>query len=193
MTRPPVTALGVMMLAAWALMLGGCGDSRRSFGLERTSPDEFAVVSRAPLSLPPDYALKPPRPGAPRPQEAEAAQKAAQTVLGGSSPSIRTGSGGGRGGSKAEQVLLSQAGTAAPSEGDIRAKIDQEATGLVVAEKSWVDSVLFWRKPDPQGTVVDPNKEAQRIRSNTAEGKAVNEGDIPTIERRKRGVLEGLF
>ena len=135
MTRPPVTAFGVMALAAYALTLAGCGDSRRSFGLERTSPDEFAVVSRAPLSLPPDYALKPPRPGAPRPQEAEAAQKAAQTVLGGASPSIRTGQGG-KGGSKAEQALLSQASTAAPlaAESDIRAKIDQEATGLVVAE-----------------------------------------------------------
>lgn len=35
--------------------------------MSKRSPDEFAVVRRAPLIVPPDYDLRPPDPGAPRP------------------------------------------------------------------------------------------------------------------------------
>ena len=38
-------------------------------------PDEFAVESRAPLTVPPDFDLRPPEPGAPRPQEKTAKQR----------------------------------------------------------------------------------------------------------------------
>ncbi len=43
--------------------------------MDRSSPDEFAVESRAPLTIPPDFALRPPQPGAPRPQEITAADR----------------------------------------------------------------------------------------------------------------------
>jgi len=35
--------------------------------MSKRAPDEFAVVRRAPLIVPPDYDLRPPDPGAPRP------------------------------------------------------------------------------------------------------------------------------
>jgi len=57
-------------------MLSGCTGFRQAIGLDRTGPDEFAVESRAPLTIPPDFDLRPPQPGAPRPQEASAATKA---------------------------------------------------------------------------------------------------------------------
>ena len=45
--------------------LSGCGDrSGNILGFEKSAPDEFAVVKRAPLTLPPEYGLRPPRPGA---------------------------------------------------------------------------------------------------------------------------------
>ena len=49
-------------------------------GLDQPGPDEFAVESRAPLTIPPDYDLRPPKPGAPRPQEATAAEKARRVI-----------------------------------------------------------------------------------------------------------------
>jgi hypothetical protein len=55
--------------SAGALLVSGCTDLKRSIGLEKTSPDEFAVESRAPLEMPPDFDLRPPQPGAARPQE----------------------------------------------------------------------------------------------------------------------------
>ena len=54
---------------AGAVGLSGCSGFKRAIGLERASPDEFAVESRAPLTLPPDFNLRPPEPGAARPQE----------------------------------------------------------------------------------------------------------------------------
>jgi len=65
---------------AGALLLSACTDFKRSIGLEKTSPDEFAVESRAPLTIPPDFDLRPPQPGAPRPQEKTADQQARQVI-----------------------------------------------------------------------------------------------------------------
>jgi hypothetical protein len=53
---------------------------KRAIGLERTSPDEFAVESRAPLTMPPDFELRPPQPGAARPQEKSSDQEARQVL-----------------------------------------------------------------------------------------------------------------
>jgi DUF3035 family protein len=63
-----------------ALLLQGCTDLKRSIGLEKTSPDEFAVESRAPLEMPPDFDLRPPQPGAARPQEKASDQQARKVI-----------------------------------------------------------------------------------------------------------------
>src|SRR5882672_3746842 len=63
------------------LALSGCGGGvRQALGMTKHSPDEFLTVTHAPLTLPPDYTLRPPEPGAPRPQEGTAAEQA-QTAL----------------------------------------------------------------------------------------------------------------
>jgi hypothetical protein len=65
---------------AGASLLPGCTELKRSIGLEKTSPDEFAVESRAPLEMPPDFELRPPQPGATRPQEKSTGQQARQMI-----------------------------------------------------------------------------------------------------------------
>jgi Protein of unknown function (DUF3035) len=65
---------------AGTLPIAGCTDFKKTMGLEPTLPDEFAVESRAPLTLPPDFELRPPAPGAPRPQEKAANQQAKQVI-----------------------------------------------------------------------------------------------------------------
>ncbi|MGQ9366961.1 DUF3035 domain-containing protein [Azospirillum sp. ST 5-10] len=178
----------ILGLALAALALAGCSDVRRTIGLDRTSPDEFAVVSRAPLTMPPDMRLPAPRPGAPRPTEPSPTAMAEATVFGaGTVP---------RGGrsteSSGEVALLTRAG-ADRAEPDIRAKVDQETTQLIVADRSWIDSLLFWQKQSEPATLVDPAKEAQRLREAQAQGKPLNEGVVPTIVRKRKAPLEGLF
>jgi hypothetical protein len=69
-----------ILCSTGALLLQGCTDLKRSIGLEKTSPDEFAVESRAPLTMPPDFELRPPQPGAARPQEKSSGQQARQVI-----------------------------------------------------------------------------------------------------------------
>jgi hypothetical protein len=81
------------------------------------SPDEFAVQRQAPLSVPPDFALVPPQPGAPRPAQGTAAQEALDALFGGPAPR-----------SASETSLLQRAG--APDEG-IRSAAGDPATNTV--------------------------------------------------------------
>ena len=77
--RRGVAAASALCLAGSSL-IAGCGDFKKTIGLEPTLPDEFAVESRAPLAIPPDFDLRPPSPGAPRPQEKGSNQQAKQAI-----------------------------------------------------------------------------------------------------------------
>lgn len=173
---------------AGALVLAGCGSAGQIFGLERNPPDEFAVMSRAPLTLPPDFNLRPPAPGAPRPQEGTAPQRG-QSALFGGTPG---GFGFDQGVSRGESVLLAQSG-AANANPEIRQIVNREATDLLVADQGFIDRLLFWREPEEPGVVVDAEAEAQRLQANAALGEPLTEGDVPVIERRRRAPLEGLL
>ena len=178
-------------LALVALALTGCSDVRRSIGLDRQSPYEFTVVSRAPLSMPPSLAnLPPPRPGAMRPQDSTSSAVAAASVFGGSS---RGAAASAAGKTQGESALIAQAGAKSGIEPGIRNKVDQETTQLIVADKRWIDTLLFWQTQDQPFSVVDPKKESQRLREAQATGKALNDGTVPTVERKRKAPLEGLF
>src|SRR5262249_62434552 len=74
-----VAVASALCLAASSL-IAGCTDFKKSIGLEPTLPDEFAVESRAPLTIPPDFELRPPSPGAARPQAKASNQQAKQVI-----------------------------------------------------------------------------------------------------------------
>lgn len=188
---------------ALPLLAGGCERAREVFGLEKNVPDEFAVVTRAPLSLPPDFGLRAPAPGAARPQEpavsAAARESLVQTALGGqrtpgrpAAPAVAGGSVAPAALSRGEAAFLAKA-DAANTDPRIRQLIDREVQVHTDSEKSFVDSLIFWQKAEEPGTIVDPEKEARRLRERTALGDPVNKGDVPTIERRRRGIFEGIF
>lgn len=70
------------------LALAACGTSGGLFGRER--PDEFAVTRNAPLVVPPDYALVPPRPGDPRATANDVQAQALRALFGGPAPRSTT-------------------------------------------------------------------------------------------------------
>src|SRR5579862_8668412 len=78
--RPRRAFLLAVACAATAALVSGCTDFRQMVGIDAISPDEFAVESRAPLTIPPDFDLRPPQPGAARPQEKTAAARARQVI-----------------------------------------------------------------------------------------------------------------
>ncbi len=71
----------LLIVAGLALAVSACTSLKETLGLTKQSPDEFRVVTSAPLTLPPDYNLRPPRPGEPRPQEGTPRDQAEQAVF----------------------------------------------------------------------------------------------------------------
>lgn len=142
------------------LVLAGCSGARDRLGLSKATPDEFAVVRRAPLEMPPDYALRPPRPGAPRPQEQAAVDAARAAVLG------QTDQSGGT--SAAESALIRTTGaTNVPS--NIRAKVDAEASEDSDGDVSVLKKIAgIGGEATPEGKAIDPVAEAARLKAQKA-------------------------
>lgn len=175
--------------------LAGCSQAREVLGYNKQAPDEFQVYARAPLSLPPDYNLRPPAPGAPRPQEGTARDQAASTVFGDYAFGGSLGQALGEPqdpSSTGEKAFLQSAG-ATGIDPAIRQTIDTETAAMIEQDKSLIDSLVFWRQPAAAGTVVDPAKEQQRLQENAALGLPPTEGETPIIQRKKKALLEGIF
>ena len=129
----------VLTIAVSTLALGACTNIRQSIGLAKVTPDEFLTVSTAPLTVPPEYGLRPPAPGQPRPQEL-APETAARQILLGQRQAVTRAPG--------EQVMVNQAG------GDradplARYVVDDEFGDLAHKEEGWANRILFWRRDDP--------------------------------------------
>lgn len=187
-----------LLAVGLVLTLSGCGNNvRQALGFTKRSPDEFQVVAQAPLTLPPDFNLRAPEPGAPRPQVGTAEDQArAALTSSGEDGSATAGSSlasaGSANQSAGEAALLAKAG-ANDIDPEVRAMIDAETAAQVERDQTLIERLVFWRSPEPYGAVVDPVKETERLRKNAAEGKPVTEGDTPTIYRRRKGMLEGVF
>jgi len=185
----------IACLAAAAVLLSACGNARETLGISRPPPDEFQVVTRAPLSMPPDFALRPPAPGAPPAAQQDVRLQAQTAVFGPGGVGDRAGPvpvAPGGGVSPGEAAILTRAG-AGSAPADIRAAVDRETRSLADADRRFVDRLIFWQDPPPPGTVVDPAAEARRLRENAAAGRPLADGEVPIIERRRRAPLEGLF
>jgi len=170
-----------LMLAGSVLLLVGCGGgAAEMMGLGRHSPDEFAVVDRAPLSMPPDYNLRPPQPGAPRPQEIEMDTRANDILFEGKD--VR----GNSVVSSSEQGLLEKAG-ADKADPSIRSVIDRESRERVVGTPQLVQELLWWRDPADEATVVDAKAEAERLRNAKANDEPLTKDPTPVIEKNRGG------
>lgn len=184
---------GIGWLAAGlvcAAALSGCDSARSAFGISKQSPDEFAVVTRAPLTLPPDYGLRPPRPGAARPHETDVKDTARDLLV--ANKESPSGPRGAPNVSRAESALLARA-EATDVDPAIRAAVDRESSILTSQNEEFLDRILFWVEKPPPGTVVDANKESQRLRENAALGNTPTTGRTVQIDRKPKGWLEGLF
>jgi hypothetical protein len=171
----------VILLAA----LTACSDVKKELGVGRNSPDEFMVVKRAPLTLPPEYDLRPPDTGAVPPASVAAGQAKAVLMGSDAKPAEKGDS---------ETALLSKMG-AQNADPNIRAEINRENGFIELENRTLVDKLIFW-KDDASGmvesSVVNPKQEAERIKKNQEEGKPANEGDVPVIEK-KRSTIDKLF
>lgn len=185
MTRTVALGLALILMVG---ALGGCTDLRRALGIEKAPPDEFAVLSSTPLTVPPDYGLRPPHTPSGKPLDLTPTQQARKTVFRlGETDKVVSGSGMSQG----EQALLNHAG-AGGLDPRIRQEVDAETAQTADANESFVDELLFWKAPPPPpGQPVDAAAEAQRIRQSEAEGKPVATPAPPSVERTDRSPVQG--
>src|SRR5262245_40663805 len=122
----PIAIVAVLVAATAA---SGCASLGRAIGATTSSPHEFRVVTQAPLTLPPDYNRRPPRPGEPRPQELAPGDEARVALFGEEV---------GQAASQGERTLVTHAGADA-ADPNIRDTIDFEAQGVVRRNQGFVD------------------------------------------------------
>ncbi len=171
------------LVSVAALSLAACGELREDLGFGRSPPDEFAVVERPPLSMPADYGLRPPRPGAPRPQAVETDQQASAALFGTKKPAKAQAPSGG------EKALLEATG-ASKVDPNIREIVDRESSQKVVASTHLVQRLLDWKgDSENKGTIVDAAAEAERLKKAKEGNQPVTSGATPVIEKQKSGWL----
>ncbi len=184
----------VLLLAAvTALLLAGCDSVRNAAGLSKSAPDEFAVVTKAPLIIPPDFNLMPPRPGA-APLNQVGPTQAAQSALFNNDPAAVAAAIPGDA-SQGEKLLIANAGAASVSP-TIRQQIAADNAGLQATDSSFTDRVLFGGSED-EGTPVDADAEAERL-GKAAPGSTGPATSTPTTEdvpmaEDKGGWFDWLF
>jgi hypothetical protein len=132
----------VLALTA-AAGLGGCQSASKAMGIAKVTPDEFRVVTKAPLVIPPEYALRPPAPGEPRPQELQP-ESAARAALAGQAAAAQRSDG--------ERLLVARSG-ADKADPLIRYVVDDEFGDIAHKDKSFADRIMFWRKDAPAAPV----------------------------------------
>ena len=170
--------LGAMALAvALTACEGGIGDA---LGLGKKAPDEFSVVRSAPLTLPPEFTLRPPRPGEARPNEESVRDQARDALL---NEAGADGDAATESASQGEAAFIEQAG-AGDVDPNIRHVVDREFSGYASEDDGFVDSLIFWRNDAPPGDVVDAAAEAERLRETIEAGEPVTGDETPTIRRR---------
>jgi len=139
------------------MALGACS----SIGGERRTPDEFKVVTKAPLSVPPEYSLRPPPAGQAQPAEVTANADLA----------VSFGQDFGKNASAIEKQLVASAGAIAINP-IIRNQVDYEEAGIIRKNRDFADRVLFWRGTDEE--------------RETAKGDSATGGESVSIEQGSR-------
>ena len=144
-------AVSTLVIASFTLT--ACG----IFGGDgKYAPDEFEVVDRAPLVIPPESELRPPRPGEPRAQEIDPGRQAYEALFPGSKikPAEEKSNG--------EKELLSKINASDPGirSNVARKDIDVVRKRLILAEILEADERQF--SPD--------NVQVTRVASNQSNG-----------------------
>ncbi|MDE3059430.1 MAG: DUF3035 domain-containing protein [Pseudomonadota bacterium] len=184
------------------LFLAACSGNtvKTSLGLDRAAPDEFRVVSRPPLSVPPQFELRPPA-TTDDPNRQAASQQAEALMTGNGNGSldantavvpVTMASADASAANASESAFLRDAG-ADKADPKIRETLvgEQVSRQQQQQDSSWVDSLTT--NPPKKDPIVNPKQEAARIKTDEAEGKPVTEGDTPTVKPQDTGILGNIL
>lgn len=133
-----ILTIGTVLALATA-----CASS--SSGPRAGAPDEFRVVKKAPLTIPPEYSLRPPLAGTVVPAEVDPA-RAERAVSFGEQIGVDA--------SASERILIARAGAIAVSP-IIREQLDYEEAGFLRKSRSIADSVAGWEGSEEERALAE--------------------------------------
>ena len=181
------------VLIGIGIALCGCESIREAAGLNKNSPDEFAVLTKAPLVIPPDYNLMPPRPGAPPTNQTQPTETAESALFGEDPAKVASQITGNY--SPGEKLLLAYAGIG-NADPNIRQELASDNKAMIGADDTFTSDVLFWSKPktDAAGKAVDADRAAAQIAAQKA-GDAAGQASQPPAPKpeEKSGWFDGWF
>ena len=146
-------------------VLSSCSDFRKAIGQEKVIPDEFSVAVTPSLIIPPGYLINP-------------------KVLKNNDLDNRNSNF-----SLAEEIDIKDKKEASSFSEifdsknvpkDIRKLVDEETLGISLGERRGID-ILFGNIPKI-GVVIDPKKEALRIKKNKSLKQNVNSNPSPAVD-----------
>ena len=108
-----------------------------------STPDEFRVVRKAPLTVPPEYNLRPPTPGSSRPQELSTESQARVAVFGVDF---------GQQASEGEKSFIKAAGGDAVDR-SVRTAVDYDNAQILRKNRNFADAILNFGKTSPNEPV----------------------------------------
>jgi hypothetical protein len=175
-------------------MLAGCDTIREATGNDKQPPDEFAVLTKAPLIIPPDFNLHPPKPGAAPLNQSEPTDAAQQSLFGADTATIAKGMSGNM--SDGEKMLLASAG-AQNADPSIRQDLATDRNkALQSASDDFTNTVLFWQKPKDESLDADaeleksasakPGDAKSASPGAAAQPKPVDDSQPATIQKEKK-------
>jgi hypothetical protein len=176
------------LLAAGAVALMGCQTIRDATGLSKEGPDEFAVVTKAPLIIPPEFNLRPPRDGAPPVNQVQPTDVAQSALFDTQDPAATAKTIAGDY-SEAEKMLLATSHATNPDP-SIRQQIASDGRSMEAADDNFTKQVLFWQNSKEQGANVDAETEAKRMDAQKNGGQSVPQttpkkpNDTATIDKK---------
>jgi len=216
--RMLLTTCGLLALTAC-----GNGTVKETLGLSRKPPDEFKVVARPPLSVPPQFNLRPPSSSAESPIIVPADKQAKSIITGtpvkasDNSFDLREGNADTAvmpvesspvenvtKGKNRKSVSMADDSGSGDSQfmkniGADRAdpKVREELTQQKIAAQEKKEETSWWSgftgTSEKKETMVDAKAEAKRIQDNKSANKPVTEGNTPEIKDKDRGILGNIF
>ena len=172
----------LMLTTACAAMgLSACNTTTKALGLTKNAPNEFNILTKAPLVVPPEYNLRPPQIGTSSAENNYSQKSAREALIGDIDAAEPT---------RGEVVLMSKAGVGRANQ-EIRLEIDG-VNGVERKTEGFTDQVLFWRDGSAKaldGTPLDAEAEEQRLR---AIQSATGGGEVTITKQPPFSKLPGL-
>ena len=173
--------INLAAIIAVSASLSACASTSKRLGLTTTGPNEFNILTKAPLVVPPEYSLLPPRIGESSAENNYSQASARKALIGDVDATEPT---------RGEIVLMTKAGVGR-SDQEVRLVIDGQNS---VEHKStgFSNRVLFWKDGSvkmPKGSPLNPEVEAKRLKSIQA---ATGGGAVKITRKPGRAKLPGL-